>query len=221
MRGLERLVNIEKVATKAVLDGLLLLEEQTTQKLEIKLNELKTEAALEVHNSITDALKDVNLSINKGREEGKNVDECYYSARNNLETKNTNANAELDTCVDNGRTAMEGPLANVATSIEAAEKLLTDLDAIIPNCYSRNFLKMQACVMKDLYLSRATLKRITGNAKEVGAAVAAAYGKMIITVRSCITKTTADVRTSSTNVVISTETCVRNAAENKPFQLIM
>lgn len=60
---LERLVNIEKVATEAVLNGQLLFKERMEQDLELKLNDLKTEASVDIHNAINEALEDVDVSI--------------------------------------------------------------------------------------------------------------------------------------------------------------
>jgi len=214
--SLERLVNVQKTATEAILKGLLLFEERTKQNLKTRLNELKTEALVDVHNTINEAFENVNQAINKGKQEGKKTDECYYYARNNLETKNTNAIAELEACIQNGQTTMESPLANVASSIEATEKLLMDLDAIIPNCYSTSFLKMQACVVKNLVLSGATLKRIASNAREVTTTAGVVYAKTIVDVRSCVTTNTADIRTFSTDIVIYTNNCIRNAPEDRP-----
>ncbi|XP_011866297.1 PREDICTED: uncharacterized protein LOC105561160 [Vollenhovia emeryi] len=215
-RTLERLVNLQKTATEAIHNGLVFFEERTTQNLKTKLNELKTEALVDIHNTINEALENVNLSIDKGKQEGKNVNECYSYARNNLETKNTNAIATLDTCIQNGHTAMEGPLANVANSIEAAKKLLNDLDAIIPNCYSTSFLKMQACVVKNLFLTRSTLKRVGANAREVTSTAGIIFAKTIIDARSCTTTNAADTRSFSTDIVIYTDNCVRNAPEGTP-----
>lgn len=62
-RNLERLVNIQKIAAQAILDGLMIVEERTKQNLEMKLNELKTEASIEIHKTITDAIENVNVSI--------------------------------------------------------------------------------------------------------------------------------------------------------------
>ncbi|XP_012526158.1 uncharacterized protein LOC105830954 [Monomorium pharaonis] len=210
-KNLERLVNIQKISAEAVLKTLQLFEERTKQSLEVKFNEMKTEALVDIHTTITTALKNVDLSIEKGKKEGKNVNECYTYAKNNLETKNTNAIGGLDTCIQNGYTAMEGPLENMANTIEAAKKLLIDLDAIIPSCYSTNFVKMQACVMKNLVLTRRSLNRIENNAEEVRGTATVTSAKTIIDVRACITENASDTRTFSTFIVVYTDNCVRNA----------
>lgn len=213
-RDLERLVNVQKVVAEALLRSLQFFQQETTQKLEIKLNELKTEALVDIHTTINTAFEQVNLAINKGKEEGKSVNQCEAYARNKLETKNTNAIAGLDTCAQNGHTAMEEPLANVAKSVEAVQKLLIDLDVIVPNCYSPSFIKMRACVVANLYLTRSSLKRIESNAKQVTGTAAVTYAKTIIDVRSCIAINTSDVRTSSTNIIIFTDNCIRNAPKD-------
>jgi len=207
-------VNIQKTATETILNDLSLFEEQTKQNLKMKLDELKTIALLDIWFINGDAVRDVNSLIKKGREEGKKVDECYNYATNNLETNNQNDITGVETCVQNGYTAMEAPLANVASSIEAANKLVFDLDAIIPNCNSASFLKMQACVVKNLFLTGLRLKRISNNAKEVMTTATVTYGKTIIDVRSCTTKIIADARTSSMNIVIQTDNCITNTPIN-------
>lgn len=62
-RNLERLVNVQRIAAKAILDGLLIVQERTKQNLEMKLNELKSEASIEIHKTINEALENVNVSI--------------------------------------------------------------------------------------------------------------------------------------------------------------
>lgn len=68
--------------------------------------------------------------------------------------------------------------------------------------------------MKNLVLSGATLKRIANNAKEVTATAGVVYAKTIIDVRSCVTTNTADARTFSTDIVIYTDNCIRNAPKD-------
>ncbi|XP_011058276.1 PREDICTED: uncharacterized protein LOC105148315 isoform X2 [Acromyrmex echinatior] len=116
--SLERLVNIENAATQTILYGLLFFEERMSQNLVVHLEKIKKNALDNINNTINGALEDVNLSIHNGKEEGKNVDGCYYYAKNNLESKRTNAVAGLDMCIQNGRIAMEGPLANVISNIQ-------------------------------------------------------------------------------------------------------
>ncbi|XP_071581179.1 uncharacterized protein [Temnothorax nylanderi] len=212
-RNLERLVKIRKAVTEATFNNILRFERRTKQNLEIELNELKIDALLDIHNTINEAFENVDSSVDKGTEEGKNVDECDDYARNNLETKNTNAIAKLEACIENGYSAMKGPLANVASSIEAVKKLLIDLDAIMPNCYSPSFFKMQACVVEKIDLSRASLDSVSNNAKEVTATAGVTYTKMIVDVRSGITTNAADIRTFSTDIVNYTDNCIRNAPE--------
>lgn len=60
--GLERLVNIEKIATEGILNRLLLFEERTKQNLEIKFNQLKSDALVDIHRIINEAFTDVNVS---------------------------------------------------------------------------------------------------------------------------------------------------------------
>ncbi|KAL6259927.1 hypothetical protein P5V15_009837 [Pogonomyrmex californicus] len=213
-RNLERLVNVQKTATEVILNSLTFFENQTKKNLEIKLDELKLQALTEIWIYVNGAHTNINEFINKAKEEGKNVEECQDYAKYNLETKNENAKNDVETCIKNGNTAMENPLANVANSIEATKKLLNDLNAIIPNCYSASFIKMQACVMRNLFLTQATLNRISSNANEVTATATVEYTKMIINVRSCLTKITADTNTFTSNVILSTSNCIRNAAEN-------
>lgn len=62
-KNLERLVNVQRIAAKAVLDGLVLVEERTKQNLEIKLNELKTEASLDIHKTIDEAHENIFVNI--------------------------------------------------------------------------------------------------------------------------------------------------------------
>lgn len=60
---LERLVNVQKKAAEAIHNGLLLFEERTKQDLKTRFNELKTEALVDIHNTINEALENVNVSI--------------------------------------------------------------------------------------------------------------------------------------------------------------
>jgi len=79
------------------------------------------------------------------------------------------------------------------------------------NCYSSLIIKMQACVMRSLYLSRTSLKRLDSNAREVMKTALYAYIKAISDARSCTTKIVANTRASSVDITIRTGTCVRNA----------
>ncbi|XP_018303578.1 uncharacterized protein [Mycetomoellerius zeteki] len=209
--GFERLVDVEKATTRTILYGLLFFEAQTPQNLEVHLQRIQEKALDNINNTINRALEDVNLSLQKGKEEGKNVGTCYHYAENNLESKRTNAIVGLDICIQNGRTAMKGPLANVVSSIQAAEKLLNDLNAIIPNCNSTSFLKKQACVLKNLSLTRESLKSVAKNSMEVVTITTGIYMKTLVNVKSCIVKNIAETYTFSMNIVRYTNNCINNA----------
>ncbi|KYQ55422.1 hypothetical protein ALC60_05710 [Trachymyrmex zeteki] len=106
---------------------------------------------------------------------------------------------------------MKGPLANVVSSIQAAEKLLNDLNAIIPNCNSTSFLKKQACVLKNLSLTRESLKSVAKNSMEVVTITTGIYMKTLVNVKSCIVKNIAETYTFSMNIVRYTNNCINNA----------
>jgi len=59
----ERLVNEQKKSIESILNNLLLLEEHLKQNLEIKLDELKTDALLDVCSIINATHEFVNVSI--------------------------------------------------------------------------------------------------------------------------------------------------------------
>ncbi|XP_018340314.1 PREDICTED: uncharacterized protein LOC108747388 [Trachymyrmex septentrionalis] len=209
--SLERLVDVEKAATQTILYGLLFFEERMSQNLEVHLEKIKKTALDDINNTINGALEDVNLSIHNGEEEGKNVDKCYYYAKNNLESIKTNAVAGLDMCIQNGRMAMKGPLANVISSIQVAKKLLSDLNAIIPNCDSTSFLRKQACVLKNISLTRESLKSVTKNSGETIIIGTSTYVKTLVNVKSCVVKNTAETHIFSMNIVSNTNHCIRIA----------
>ncbi|XP_018374590.1 PREDICTED: uncharacterized protein LOC108768603 isoform X2 [Trachymyrmex cornetzi] len=209
--SLERLVDVEKTATRTILYGLLFFEERMSQNLEVHLEEIKKNALDDINNTINGALEDINLSIHNGEEEGKNVDRCYYYAKNNLESKRTNAVAGLDVCIQNGRMVMESPLANVISSIQAAKKLLSDLDAIIPNCDSTSFLIKQVCVLKNLFLTRESLKSVTKNSGKTIITATGTYVKTFVNVKSCVVKNTVETHTFSMNIVSNTNYCIKTA----------
>ncbi|XP_018048256.1 PREDICTED: uncharacterized protein LOC108687145 [Atta colombica] len=209
--SLERLVDVEKAATQTILYGLLFFEERMSQNLEVHLEKIKKNALDDITNTINRALENVNLSIHNGEEEGKNVDKCYYYAKNNLESKRINAVAGLDMCIQKGRMAMEDPLANVISSIQAAKKLLSDLNDIIPNCDSTSFLRKQACVLKNLSLTKESLKSVTKNSGETVLTATGKYMKTLVKVKSCIIKNNAETHTFSMNIVSYTNHCIRIA----------
>lgn len=60
---LERLVNIQKSITEAVLNDVLLFEKQIKQNLEVRLNDLETQALLEVNNIINSTFENINVSV--------------------------------------------------------------------------------------------------------------------------------------------------------------
>lgn len=97
------------------------------------------------------------------------------------------------------------------TSFQAANALMGDLDAIMPNCYSPSIIKMQTCVLKNLYTSRASLARLDNNAKDVMKTALFAYTTAISDARSCTTKLLANTRTFSVDITVRTSSCVRNA----------
>jgi len=79
------------------------------------------------------------------------------------------------------------------------------------DCYSSIIIKMQACVMRRLYLSRSSLKRLDGDAREVMRTALFAYIKAINDAKSCATKIVANARASTVDITIRTNTCIRNA----------
>lgn len=70
--------------------------------------------------------------------------------------------------------------------------------------------------MTNLILTRGSLNQISINAKQVTVTTGVMYAKMIIDVRKCITMNAADTRTFSTDIVIKTDICVRNAPKDVP-----
>ncbi|XP_070166237.1 uncharacterized protein [Polyergus mexicanus] len=162
---LERLVNIQKRITEAMLNGVLLFEKRIKQNLEVRLNDLRIQALLNVNNIIKLTFENVNLSIEEGKKEGKKIDGCYDYAKHNLATKKYNTIAELEICIQNGNATMEIPLTNLAKNIKAIQTLLIELDVIIPNCHSSNFIKMQHCITMNLFMIRSSLKSISNNTK--------------------------------------------------------
>lgn len=60
---LERLVNIQKSITEAVLNDVLLFEKQIKQNLEDRLNDLGTQALLKVNNIINSTFENINVSV--------------------------------------------------------------------------------------------------------------------------------------------------------------
>ncbi|KYN00010.1 hypothetical protein ALC62_09248, partial [Cyphomyrmex costatus] len=221
----ERLVDIEETATKAVRYDLLSFEERMSQNLKVNLEGLKKEALGDIYNTINGTLEDVNLSIHKEKKEGKNVDECYYYAKNNLESKSTNAIAELEICIQNGYTAMEGPLAVVVDSIQMTEKLLISLNAMIPICNFTSSITEQAshkeaCILRSLYITRNLLKRVARNSGEATTTATGTYAKTFINVKNCIIKNTVETSIFSMNIVNYTDNCVSNVLKNDPKTII-
>jgi hypothetical protein len=65
--------------------------------------------------------------------------------------------------------------------------------------------------MRRLYLSRSSLKRLDGDAREVMRTALFAYIKAINDAKSCATKIVANARASTVDITIRTNTCIRNA----------
>ncbi|KMR04518.1 glucosamine--fructose-6-phosphate aminotransferase [Lasius niger] len=192
----EELVNIHKKILEAILNDVLLFEKRIKQNLQVRFNDLRTQALLKVNNIINSAFENVNLSIEEGKKEGKKIDECYDYAKHNLETRKDNTIAALETCVQNGKTTMEAPLMNVANNIKEIKTLLTDLNAIIPKCYSSNHIKMQSCIAMNLVLIRSSLKQINSNAITLV--------NMTLTAKSIIIRTNSCAKNAPVDNLIST-----------------
>ncbi|XP_072760774.1 uncharacterized protein [Anoplolepis gracilipes] len=209
---LERLVNVQKRFTEAVLNDVLFFKKRIKQNLEVRLNDLKIQALFKVNNIINSTFENINLSIENGKKKGKKIDECYDYAKHNLETKKDNTIIELEMSIQNGNTTMETPLTNLAKNIKAIRTVLTDLNFIIPNCYSSNFIKMQHCVMTNLSLISSSLKNIKNNVINLMNIAITVRMNMIKDVTSVMMKLVVDIRIFSTDIIIRINSCVRNAS---------
>jgi len=63
MRGLERLVNLEKKATEIVLQEIVLFEKQTKNNYVLKITNTETETLLQIKDIIKEAIVDINVSF--------------------------------------------------------------------------------------------------------------------------------------------------------------
>ncbi|KAM0732301.1 hypothetical protein ACS0PU_001843 [Formica fusca] len=213
---LERLVNIQKRITEAILNDVLLFEKRIKQNLEVRLNDLRIQTLLNVNNIINLTFENINLSIEEGKKEGKKIDECYDYAKHNLGTKKYNTIAELEICIQNGNVTMGTPLTKLAKNIKAIQALLIELDVIIPNCHSSNFIKMQRCITMNLFMIRSSLKSISNNTKTSVNIVIIAHTNMIRDVKSSTMKLVVDIRIFSTDIIVRTNSCIRNASTDNP-----
>ncbi|EZA51408.1 hypothetical protein DMN91_006863 [Ooceraea biroi] len=211
--NLERLVNLQKKATEFLLNKLVFLDKQTRQNFELKINDIKADTLLNVNKLINEAFENVNSSIEKGKKEGKNVDECYDYAKTNLETKNENANAELEKCIDTANRTISVPLSNVRKVIEQVKTLMNEIDAVIPTCRgeSSGIIKLQACVMKNLYVHGKSLKGLNADADMIMKNTLFLYARAITDAKSCTTKLISNTRTFGVDIIVRTDNCVRNA----------
>ncbi|KAL6447306.1 hypothetical protein ACFW04_001508 [Cataglyphis niger] len=213
---LKRLVDIQKSITETVLNNVLLFEKQIKQNLEVRLNDLETQALFEVNNIINSTFENINLSIEEGKKENKKIDECYDYAKHNLETKKYNTIVELEICIQNGNATMEAPLMNLAKNIKAIKTLLIELDVIIPNCHSSNFIKMQHCITMNLFMIKSSLKNISSNIITVTNIAISAHKNMIKDVKNSTMKLVVDIRIFSTDIIVCINSCIRNAPADNP-----
>lgn len=77
---------------------------------------------------------------------------------------------------------------------------------------------MKLCVVKNLVLSKLLLNSISNNAKQVIGAAEVIHTKTIIDVSSCITTNAVNFRTFSTDIVVYTDNCIKNAPGDIPKQ---
>ncbi|XP_029155734.1 uncharacterized protein LOC114928651 [Nylanderia fulva] len=160
----EEWVNIYKKISKLFLRIFHFSKKQIKQILQVKLNDLRTRTLFKVNNILNSTFENIKLSIEKAKKEGKKINECYNYAKHNLETRKDNTIAELETYIQYGNKTMEAPLKNVANNIKVIKTLLTKLNAIIPKCYSSNYIKMQSCIAMNLARTKLSLKDIDSNA---------------------------------------------------------
>ncbi|XP_029158473.1 uncharacterized protein LOC114930805 [Nylanderia fulva] len=156
----EEWVNIYKKISKLFLRIFHFSKKQIKQILQVKLNDLRTRTLFKVNNILNSTFENIKLSIEKAKKEGKKINECYNYAKHNLETRKDNTIAELETYIQYGNKTMEAPLKNVANNIKVIKTLLTKLNAIIPKCYSSNYIKMQSCIAMNLARTKLSLKDI-------------------------------------------------------------
>jgi len=73
---------------------------------------------------------------------------------------------------------------------------------------------MKFCIIRNLILSKASLKHITSNFTEVKIAAINTYEKTITDVKSCITKDAVNINSFITDIIVHTIYCVKNAPED-------
>lgn len=99
----------------------------------------------------------------------------------------------------------------VMITFQKIKTLLTDLNAIIPKCYSSNHIKMQSCIAMNLVLIRSSLKQTNSNAITLVNMTITAYINIIRDVKNSVTKLVLDIRIFSKSIIIRTNSCAKNA----------
>lgn len=205
-----QIVNRQKSSVETISKGLVKYEKQTNEKIQVRANSIKTDGMLAIEKVVKASHDDVQKEVNKAKEAGKNADFCLQNAKTVLNTVSTNGNAELDTCVKNGWGSVNLHLENVQHTIQTAQQMLADLDAIVPDCYSSIFIKMQSCVFRKTLLMANSVKKLRANAVAVKRSTSAALVKTFTGMRSCSTTVVSGARMVTTEVKLNGAKCVRN-----------
>lgn len=143
-------------------------------------------------------LEEIRVFVSDAREQGKNPDKCYEHSH--LET--TNASSEgytnLDKCTEEAKDDMNQAQTAVDNVVTTGHTLLTELDKIFPDCYTRLPRIMLKCVNRKMEKIDVSVKNFESSVESVktvlNTAFTQGYRQGIACFQNVLTKTRATVR---------------------------
>lgn len=175
-----------------------------------KLSNKKIEFMQQLNNIVNPALTEIRANVDAAKAQGKNVEHCYTNAKDTLRTLSQTGFSDLNKCEQSGKQQLQSQLNNLQAAQNTGNKIYSELDTIILNCYSSDIFAMQTCVALKLGTANQSIRAYESTVNSMKSTAQSASFQIVLSASTCYGQAVSVVRSGTTDVRISSNRCVNN-----------
>lgn len=205
-----QIVNRQKKSVETITNNMRVFEKKIYENAAVQMNNIRAEGMLAGEQIAFTALDTMQKEVAKKPNGGAKTEACYNDVKNWIHVITLNSNEGLATCGQAAMAPVNPHFENIHYTILTAQQMVVDLDAIVPNCYSASFIKMNTCVIGKTILTRSAVNELRSASISVKSSASKALSAAVSSAKSCSTTVVSDTRIAAMEAMLKGITCIRN-----------
>lgn len=156
-------------------------------------------------------LEKIRILVNDARIQGKNLTKCYEISQIAMRTININSYASLNRCTKEATKFIDQVQTNIDEIISTGQTLMTELNRIFPDCYSRLPKIMLHCTNRKIKKLEVRIKNFESTSNTIKTTGDSASDQGYLHGIACYQDVVIETREHALKVLVDAECCINNS----------